>query len=120
MLTGMAKAVPSRARAPAEACCPRPGRIRPRATRPFADLFCALGDPTRLEIVGLLAAEGSELCVCDIESRFDLSQPTVSHHLRILREAGVVASERRGTWVYYSLEPSVRRKVREFGELLAP
>ena len=104
----MAKAVQSRTRASAGACCPRPGRLRPRATRPFADLFCALGDSTRLEIVGLLAAVGSELCVCDIESHFDLSQPTVSHHLRILREAGLVVDRRDGRWIHYAIaEPAL-------------
>jgi ArsR family transcriptional regulator len=71
-------------------------------------------------MVGLLAAEGKELCVCELESHFDLGQPTVSHHLRILREAGVVSGERRGTWVYYSLGPGVREKLREFDGLLGP
>jgi ArsR family transcriptional regulator len=69
-------------------------------------------------MVGLLAAQGKELCVCELESHFDLSQPTVSHHLRILREAGIVSAERRGTWVYYSLEPGVREKLHAFEQLL--
>lgn len=102
----------------AAACCPRPGPLRSRGTKPFAKLFRALGDETRLEMVGLLAAEGKELCVCEIESHFELSQPTVSHHLRLLREAGIVISERRGTWVYYSLEQSVLEKLRSFERLL--
>lgn len=62
----------------------------------------ALADPTRLRIVQLLARHDS-LCVCEIESAFDLGQPTISHHLRILRDAGIVTVERRGTWAYYAL-----------------
>ena len=99
-------------------CCPSPRRLRKLATAGFARLFRALGDPTRLEMVGLLAAQQKELCVCELEAHFDLSQPTVSHHLRILREAGVVTSERRGTWVYYALEDGVRQKLRSFHEML--
>jgi ArsR family transcriptional regulator len=69
-------------------------------------------------MVGLLAARGKELCVCELESHFSLSQPTISHHLRLLREAGVVAAERRGTWVYYTLEPGVGAQLRAFDALL--
>lgn len=103
-----------------EACCPPPGKLRARATAAYAPLLWALGDATRLEMVGLLAARGKELCVCELESHFRLSQPTVSHHLRILREAGIVSSERRGTWVYYSLEPGLREKLQAFDQLLGP
>jgi ArsR family transcriptional regulator len=99
-------------------CCPAPGKLRARATAEYEGLFKALGDATRLYIVGLLAAKGKELCVCELENHFDLSQPTVSHHLRILREAGIVAAERRGTWIYYSLEPGLRARLEEFGDLL--
>lgn len=94
--------------------------MRTRATAGYATLFRALGDATRLEMVGLLAAHKDELCVCEVEAHFDLSQPTVSHHLRILREAGIVSSERRGTWVYYALEDGVRQKLRSFHQLLGP
>jgi ArsR family transcriptional regulator len=107
-----------RARSAADACCPGPGKLRARATAGYARMFRALGDATRLEMVGLLAAQGKELCVCELEAHFELSQPTVSHHLRILREAGLVSSERRGTWVYYALEDSVRQKLRDFEEIL--
>lgn len=115
-----ATAAPHRARASSEACCPSPGKLGTRATAGYAKFFRALGDPTRLEMVGLLAAQKKELCVCELEAHFDLSQPTVSHHLRILREAGVVRSERRGTWVYYALEDGVRRRLRSFHEVLGP
>ncbi len=112
-------ATPRPSRASSE-CCPGPGKLRTRTTTGYAKLFRALGDATRLEMVGLLAAQKKELCVCELEAHFSLSQPTVSHHLRILREAGIVSSERRGTWVYYALEDGVRQKLRSFEELLRP
>lgn len=103
--------------APSACCAPGP-KLRPKSTKPYAKLFKALGDETRLEMLGLLAAVGAELCVCDIETHFDLSQPTISHHLKILREAGLVTSERRGTWVYYALDRSTLRLIPEFHALL--
>lgn len=68
-----------------------------------ARLFRALGDETRVQIVRLLARQDEPLCVCHVEAAFNLSQPTISHHLKVLREAGLVTSERRGTWIYYRL-----------------
>jgi ArsR family transcriptional regulator len=65
----------------------------------------ALADPTRLEIVRLLGAQSGATCVCDVVAAFGLSQPTISHHLRLLEEAGLVAGERRGIWSYYALTP---------------
>jgi ArsR family transcriptional regulator len=64
--------------------------------------FNALGDEIRLKMIKLLAQHDA-LCVCEIQEAFDVGQPTISHHLRILRDAGVVDVERRGTWAYYSL-----------------
>lgn len=61
----------------------------------------ALADPTRLRMLTLLAAQPTALCVCDITSQFDQRQPTISHHLRILREAGLISGEKRGVWSYY-------------------
>ncbi len=70
-------------------------------------MFKALGDPVRLRMLNLIAGhEGGESCVCDISPAFDLSQPTISHHLKVLREAGLLDCERRGTWVYYRVIPS--------------
>lgn len=67
-----------------------------------APLFRALGDPVRLRLFSIIASyEGGEVCVCDLSGTFDLSGPTISHHLKTLKEAGLVESERRGTWVYY-------------------
>ena len=68
-----------------------------------AEMFKALGDETRLAIVQMLL--GKELCVCDVLDAFDMSQPTISHHLKILRQAGIVQDERQGKWIYYSLNP---------------
>ncbi len=75
------------------------------ATR-LAPVFKALGDPVRLRLASLIAA-APEACVCDLTPQFDLSGPTISHHLKVLREAGVVDCERRGTWVYYWIQPRV-------------
>lgn len=68
--------------------------------------FKALSDPTRLEIYRLVAAQQAPLCACDIVSRFDLSQPTVSHHLRILAQSGLVRVSREGVWAYYEADPA--------------
>ena len=68
----------------------------------------ALADPVRLRLLSLIGAHaGGEACVCELVDRFDLSQPTISHHLRVLREAGLIESERRRTWVYYRARPDV-------------
>lgn len=66
----------------------------------IALMFKALGDPVRLRLAALIASE-AEVCVCDLQAHFTLSGPTISHHLKVLREAGLVSGERRGTWVYY-------------------
>ncbi len=86
-------------------CCPPSPRTNREWLGEYASAFKALGDPTRLEMVDLLARADGPLCVCDIESRFDLSQSTISHHLGLLRKAGLVTTERRGTWMHYRLTP---------------
>ena len=74
----------------------------------FARMFKALGDPVRLRLVSLIASHaGGEACVCELTDGFDLAGPTISHHLKVLREAGLIAGERRGTWVYYRADPAV-------------
>ncbi len=89
------------------------------ATR-LASTFRALADPTRVSIVNRLAC-ADECCVCDLTEAFDLSQPTVSHHLRILRDAGLVEAERRGTWAYYRLVPEAIGRLRDvFEPAVAP
>jgi ArsR family transcriptional regulator len=72
----------------------------------LAGMFKALSDPVRLRLLSLIAShEGGEACVCDLSGPFDVTQPTISHHLRVLREAGLIDGERRGTWVYYRVLP---------------
>ena len=74
----------------------------------LARLFKAMGDPVRLRLLSLIASHaGGEACVCDLSGVFELSGPTISHHLKVLREAGLIFGERRGTWVYYRVHPEV-------------
>lgn len=86
-------------------------RTRTTQSDPDVQLFQALADPTRLAILRELAG-AAEVCACDFTSCCDVRQPTVSHHLRVLREAGIVESERRGTWVYYRLAPAAADRLR--------
>ena len=72
-----------------------------------ATVFKALADPTRVRIVNLLANSGEPVCVCDINAHFDLSQPTISHHLKKLTGTGVLAREQRGTWAFFSVNENV-------------
>jgi len=73
----------------------------------LARMFKALGDPVRLQLLSRVASHaGGEACVCDLSVGLDLTQPTISHHLKVLRETGLLECERRGTWVYYWVVPS--------------
>ncbi|GIJ25558.1 transcriptional regulator [Micromonospora qiuiae] len=90
----------------AVACC-SPIAVRPMdadQAAAVAPMFKALGDPVRLRLMSMIASV-AEICVCDLTPAFDLSGPTISHHLKVLREAGLVHSERRGTWVWYRVKP---------------
>ncbi len=89
---------------PAICCGPASEPLAVHERDQLAAQFKALADPTRVAIVNHLSATG-EVCVCSLVDAFELSQPTISHHLRILREAGLVASTRRGTWAFYRLVP---------------
>lgn len=91
-------------------CCP-PKRVLRADYGDEASIFAALADEHRLAIVASLAQCEGEICVCDFTDCLPLNQPTVSHHLRILRETGLVTSERRGTWVYYRLASDAKRRV---------
>ena len=75
--------------------------LDPVAAIEGAAVFKALADPVRLRLMSIIASAGDEVCVCDLTPLFDVSGPTISHHLRVLRDAGLVDCERRGTWVYY-------------------
>ncbi|HVB28063.1 MAG TPA: metalloregulator ArsR/SmtB family transcription factor [Mycobacteriales bacterium] len=86
------------------ACCPSLAAepLSPEQALQVAGRFKALADPVRLRLLSIiLSAAQEETCVCDLTAPFAVSQPTISHHLRVLREAGLVESRRRGTWVYY-------------------
>lgn len=94
--------------APRTAACCAPLTEAPLAVdqaEPVAKMFKALADPVRLRLLSLITSAGGEVCVCDLTTAFDLTQPTISHHLKVLREAGLVGSQRRGTWVYYWARP---------------
>jgi ArsR family transcriptional regulator len=99
-------------------CCPPPQRPNRAWLRDYSTLFKALGDPTRLEMIDLLARADGALCVCDIESCFDLSQPTISHHLRLLRQAGLVSTERRRTSMHYRLSSDCIDRLSQFADNL--
>jgi ArsR family transcriptional regulator len=94
--------------ADAAACC-SPLSAQPLTTEQaerIAPLLKALADPVRLRLMSLVASrEGGEACVCDLNDAFELSQPTISHHLKVLHEAGLVDRDKRGVWVYYRTRP---------------
>ena len=81
-----------------------------KSTDPDIQLLAALADPTRMEILRELAG-APEVCACDFTSCCDVSQPTVSHHLKVLRDAGAVTSERRGNWVFYKIAPNLNERL---------
>ena len=92
-------------------CCP-PACIPHMDLGSEAELFKALGDPHRLTILAALDRAKHEVCVCDFTDALPLNQPTVSHHLRILREAGLITGRRRGTWVYYRVASDAHDRIR--------
>jgi ArsR family transcriptional regulator, arsenate/arsenite/antimonite-responsive transcriptional repressor len=76
--------------------------------------FKALGDPVRLRLLSLIASrEGGEACVCELTGGFEVSGPTISHHLKVLRETGLIEGDRRGTWIYYRVLPEALRALAE-------
>jgi ArsR family transcriptional regulator len=98
---------PKTKRPAGDPCCEaivHPDIDREQAER-MAAVAKALGDPTRMQLVDVLRKHAGKVCVCELVPLFDLSQPTVSHHLKILRDAGLVGSERRGLWAYYYVVP---------------
>jgi len=98
---------PKTKRAKGERCCEPvvyPDVERHEAER-MATLAKAIADPVRLQLVDVLRKHAGKVCVCELVPLFDLAQPTVSHHLKVLRDAGIVASERQGLWAYYYVVP---------------
>jgi ArsR family transcriptional regulator, arsenate/arsenite/antimonite-responsive transcriptional repressor len=101
------KLVPKQKRPPGEPCCEPvvyPDIERDQAER-LAIVAKALGDPIRLQLVDVLRKHAGKVCVCELTPLFAVGQPTVSHHLKVLRDAGLVDSERRGLWAYYYVVP---------------
>ncbi|MFF7979919.1 ArsR/SmtB family transcription factor [Streptomyces sp. NPDC007901] len=100
------------------ACCPglTTSPLDEDLAADLAKVFKALGDPVRLRLMSMIASrgEGGEVCVCELTPAFDLSQPTISHHLKLLRQAGLIDCERRGTWVYYWVLPGVLERLAAF------
>ena len=107
---------PKQKRPAGEPCCQPvvyPDVDRVRAER-FAAAAKALGDPIRLQLVDVLRKHAGKVCVCELVPLFDVSQPTLSHHLKKLREAGIVDSERRGLWAYYYVKPEALKELSEW------
>jgi ArsR family transcriptional regulator len=90
-----------------------------KSTDPDILLLAALADPTRLEIVRQLAGS-AEVCACDFTDCCDVSQPTISHHLKVLRDAGIVTSERRANWVFYRIAPNLIERLGGIAQSLVP
>ena len=104
---------PKQKRPAGERCCEPvvyPDVDREQARR-MATVAKALGDPVRLTLIDVLRKHAGKVCVCELVPLFDLSQPTVSHHLKVLRGAGIVGSERQGLWAYYYVEPEALKEL---------
>jgi ArsR family transcriptional regulator, arsenate/arsenite/antimonite-responsive transcriptional repressor len=104
---------PKQKRAPGERCCEPvvyPNVERGQAVR-MAEVAKALGDPIRLQLVDVLRKHAGKVCVCELVPLFDIGQPTLSHHLKKLRDAGLVDSERRGLWAYYYVIPDAMKEL---------
>ena len=113
------KLLPVLERDVAECCAPLACEPLPAAgAEELAALFKAVADPVRLRLLSMIACHpGGESCVCDLTPAFNMTAPSISYHLKILREAGLISSERRGTWVYYRVMPEVMARM---SEVLAP
>jgi ArsR family transcriptional regulator len=104
---------PKTKRAPGAPCCEPvvyPDVERGMAVR-VAAVAKALGDPVRIQLVDVLRKHAGKVCVCELVPLFELSQPTISHHLKVLREAGIVGSERQGLWAYYFVIPDALKEL---------
>jgi ArsR family transcriptional regulator, arsenate/arsenite/antimonite-responsive transcriptional repressor len=106
-----------------EGCCSIPNEptVLPKADHDcLVAIFKALADATRLDVFRLIAAQDAPICACDVVDRFDVSQPTISHHLKVLREAGLITVSRRGVWAYYAADPRCLDLLRESIDSLSP
>src|SRR5215207_5182107 len=104
---------PKQKRTPGEACCEPVvyPDVEPARAQRLAAAAKAIGDPVRLQLVDVLRSHAGKVCVCELVPLFDVSQPTLSHHLKVLREAGIVDSERRGLWAYYYVIPEAVKEL---------
>ena len=96
-------------------CSPRlAGHIDAGRATAVADLARTLADPVRVQILDILRAHKEDVCQCELQPLFDVSQPTLSHHLRKLQDAGLVSIERRGRWAYYAIDPNALEALRRW------
>jgi ArsR family transcriptional regulator, arsenate/arsenite/antimonite-responsive transcriptional repressor len=99
-------------------CVPLTSNLDPEAAERLAHVFKALSDPARVRLLSMIAgAEGAEACICDLTGPLGLSQPTVSHHMKLLVDAGLVTREQRGKWAYYRVDATALERL---GRALAP
>lgn len=98
--------------------------VRLRVNKLEADTLAAalkaLGHPVRVQMLDLISQRGGEVCGCDIEAHFDLTQPTISHHLKVLREANLISSEQRGVWVHHHVNIETLAALRQLLDLFTP
>src|SRR5438552_18637044 len=99
-------------------CCPPSITVPPARVDASVDVLKALADPTRLQMIGVLKRSPRPVCICDFTAAFDLSQPTISHHMGRLREAGLVEVTKDGIWAYYRLNPHLESKTRALLDVL--
>jgi ArsR family transcriptional regulator, arsenate/arsenite/antimonite-responsive transcriptional repressor len=113
-LTELVVETPKSEETPVQGCCSpmQPLRLSHAAAEELATVFKAIANPVRLQMLDILSRQDGQVCVCDIEAYFDLSQPTISHHLRVMRQAGLLDTEQRGTWVYYFVRPEKMEMLR--------
>lgn len=107
---------PKQKRPAGQPCCEPVAypEVNRREAERMATIAKALGDPVRLTLVDVLRTHAGKVCVCELLPLFDISQPTLSHHLKKLRDAGIVDSERRGLWVYYYVEPGAMEELADW------
>jgi ArsR family transcriptional regulator, arsenate/arsenite/antimonite-responsive transcriptional repressor len=105
--------MPRAVSAKADTCCPpiRGGRLRETEASELAALFAALSDPVRLRLLSIVASEG-EVCSCNLEGPLSKSQPTISHHTKVLADAGLIVGERRGRWMWWRVESETIERLR--------
>lgn len=102
---------------PQAAGCCAPGEVphlAPKKADDLAGLFKAVGHPVRVQMLDILSRHGGQVCVCDVESQFELSQPTISHHLKVLRQAGLVSADQRGQWIFYRVQAEAIDRLNSF------